>query len=199
MIKIFKHSFFSLLVFIVFKSQSQDKVLMLYQGNYSEETKYKILNSDKTLFAKIESVNGNEPSCPKLKEKILAYYDDYYIFHFRAKQSTLPNYFEVQIGSALKLIEKSNTMMIISLEDYILKYYCSASEQNPLRISPNDKSKSITINYEDVGFSCLEIEGDWVKVRCNRECESCPNGKNITGWIRWRRNGKLILKQYYNC
>ncbi|WP_026998138.1 hypothetical protein [Flectobacillus major] len=199
MIKIFRYLLFSLFAFILFECQSQDKVLILYQGNYTEETKYKILNSDKSQFAEIKSVDGNEPSCSKLKGKILAYFDDYYIFHFRAKQSILPNYFEVQIGSVLKLIEKSNTMMLLSLEDYILKYYCSASKQNPLKISPNEKSKSISVNFEDVGFICLEIKGDWVKVKCNKECESCPNGKNIEGWIRWRRNDKIILKQYYNC
>jgi len=199
MIKIFKYSLFFMLAFTVLNSHAQDKVLMLYQGNYSEGTKYKILNSDKTQFAEIKSVDGNEPSCPKLKGKILAYYDDYFIFHFRAKQSIQPNYFEVKIGSVYKLIEKSNTMEIISQEDYILKYYCSASKQNPLKISPNEKSKSITINFEDVGFVCLEIKGDWVKVKCNKDCEGCPNGKNIIGWIRWRKDRKVILKQYYNC
>jgi hypothetical protein len=176
-----------------------DNILLLYTGNYNEQTSYKILNMDKSVFAEIKSINGNEPSSPKLKGQILAYFEDYYIFHFKAKQDGDTKFFQVKVGNSVKLIEKTKSMEFLTQEEYILKFYCTASKENPLKTSPNINSKNVNMDYDNTSFVCVEIKGDWVKVQCNKECEGCPNNKKITGWIRWKSRDRIILKQHYAC
>jgi hypothetical protein len=187
--------------FINIYSQSGNisNVLVLYHENDTAETTYQILNLNHSIFAEIKSVDGNEPSCPKLKGKILAYYDDYYIFHFEVKLDDDSNFYKVKVGNLVKLIKKSDTVKMYSMEEYILKYYCLASELNPLRDRPSISGKIIKIDYQATSFICLEVKGDWVRVKCDKECEGCPRGKIIMGWIRWRKNGKIIFDQRFVC
>lgn len=170
----------------------------LYQGEYSSDTQYKIYNIDKTIFGVIKSQDGNEPDLKSLEGRIFAYYPDYYIFHFKGR--LLDNGFiEVLIGDKPKLLKNSSTIKISSIEKYILNYYCKATKLNPLRITPDDKARIIKFDYENVSFSCVEIKGDWVRVECLKQCEGCPEGKIIKGWIKWKNKNKIILKQFYSC
>jgi hypothetical protein len=174
-------------------------ILVLYTGNYTESTSYKILNLDKSVFTEIKSREGNEPSAPKLKNKILAYYEDYYIFHFYAKVSKDASFYLIKVGQEFKMIEIGKNMRFYSWEEYVLKFYCSATENNPLRVSPTAVAEKVKVDYEHTSFKCKEIKNDWVRVECDIDCEGCPNNKAITGWIRWRKDGKIILKQHYSC
>jgi len=182
-----------------FKIDNLTGILLLYSGKYTEKTSYKIFNKDKTLFAEIKSINGNEPSCPKLKGKILAYFDDYYIFHFMAKFNKVANIYEIKVGNFVKTIQKDSSMKFITRQEYILKFNCRASKENPLKDLPTVTSKEIKIDYGNTSFKCLEIKGDWVRVECNQECEGCPQGKKVKGWIRWGKDGKIILHQFFVC
>jgi hypothetical protein len=184
---------------VLSKNKDYNGILLLYSGRHSVEITYEIFNLDKTLFGEIKSINGNEPSCPKLKGKILAYYDDYYIFHFLAKYNKTDSSYYVRVGNSVRMIPKDASMEFLSWPEYILKFYCEASKENPLRSSSSDTSEVIKIDYERTGFKCLEINGDWVKVECDQECEGCPQGKKIKGWIRWKKDDNIILKQYFVC
>jgi len=182
-----------------FNDGGLEGILLLYSGKYTEETSYKIYNLDKTLFAEIKSINGNEPSCPILKGKILAYYDDYYIFHFSAKYVKSNNTYEIKIGNSIKEIIKDESMVFLTWQEYVLKFYCKSSKENPVRLLPEISSKEIKVDYENTSFRCIGIKGDWVKVECNQECDGCPTAKKISGWIRWRIHGKVILNQILVC
>jgi hypothetical protein len=170
-----------------------NKILLLYNGHYTEETGYKILNEDKSLFAEIKSINGNEPSCEKIKGKIFAYCDTYYMFHFFVRNHVKDsNYYDVKVGSANKLICKDSTILAISFEDYLKKYYCKASVSNPLRVKPNDNSEKVKANYGKLFFTCLKVNGDWIYVECF-DCKSRP----IKGWLKWRIGNSIILDTPY--
>jgi hypothetical protein len=170
-----------------------DKILVLYHSHYTEETKYKILNEDKSLFAEIKSINGNEPSCELLKDKIFAYYDTYFIFHFFAKNDGKDaNYYNAKVGNSNKMIHKDSTLLEMSFEDYLKKYYCKASASNPLRVKPNINSEKIKANYSKLFFSCLKIKGDWTYVECLGRCS-----KPIRGWLRWKNDSSIILDVPY--
>jgi hypothetical protein len=158
-----------------------------------------IYNFDNSIFSQIKSTNGNEPSSNLLKNKILAYFPDYYIIHFKAKEQN-ENYI-VQVGNEMKKIKQNQFIEFLSWEEYITKFFCITDEKNPLYENPTSDSKIVKeLTYQQLNFTCLEVKGDWVKVVCNKDCEGCPsNGKLITGWIKWRKNGKIILKQRYAC
>ncbi|CAD0009679.1 hypothetical protein [Flavobacterium salmonis] len=176
-----------------------DNVLLLYSNSYNENTSYKILNINKTIYSEIKSVKGNEPTCEKIKSKILAYYSDYYIFHFEARKSTIKGFYEIKVGDEVKLIKEDVTMKFLTLKKYILSFYCKATKENPLLLKPASNSKKINIDFENTSFNCITIDGDWVKVRCNNNCEGCPNKKIFEGWIRWKKNGSIVLKLFYSC
>ncbi len=80
--------------------------------------------------------------------------------------------------------------------DYFLGHPVNFNFQtNPIRENPDDKSTAI--NYDtkiDYLFTIAEIKGDWVKIVCTDLCGiPCTEGEKYDGWIRWRKNGKLII------
>ena len=30
-------------------------------------------------------------------------------------------------------------------------------------------------------------------------CDGCPNGKIMSGWTRWKKDNKLVVKLFYVC
>jgi hypothetical protein len=108
--------------------------------------------------------------------------------------------YTVRIGANHKLIRKGKYMEYLSWPDYILRYFVTTTEANPLREKPDQTANKIkNLNYTDLNFRCTIISGDWVKVTCNKDCEGCPDGIQISGWIKWRENNKVIIEQYFTC
>lgn len=169
-------------------------VLMLYGENFNQDTQYTILNKDKTVFAKIGSKNGNEPDCVLLENKILAYYPDYYMFHFYLAGLTENNYCRVKIGNDEKLVMRDSTMKMMSIKEYLRIFYCKASKDNPLREEPNLNGRIIQLDYNDCCFRCLEIEGNWIKVESVNDEE---NEQLYADWLMWKNDGKIVLDYPY--
>lgn len=160
---------------------------------------FSVLNPDKSIYAKIESVGDNEPSSDMLNGRILAYYPEYYIVHFNADILS-DSLYSVSVGANTKLIRKGAYVEYVSWPDYILRFFATTTKANPLRIEPSLSASTVpNLDYSKLSFRCLEISEDWVKVSCNKDCEGCPDGKEVVGWIKWKENGKVILKQYYTC
>lgn len=178
-----------------------DGVLLLYTDSLQMDNQIlNIFNQDSSIFTSITSSNGNEPASDKLGGKILAYYPDYYIVHFNAAKLN-EGVYKVKVGNDSKIINATRYVEFLRLPDYVLKFFATTNAENPLRISPSESASKIEgLDYEQLSFNCLEISGDWVKVACNAECEGCPEGNSdIIGWIRWRKDGKIIIKQHYVC
>ena len=178
----------------------EDSILMLKTDSaFINEVGFAVLNLDKSPFTEIIGTEYTEPSSSKLKDDILAYYPEYYIIHFQANIAS-DSLYRVKIKGQDKLIKKGRFMEYISWPEYILRFYAITDDSNPLRDIPAVSGNILKgLNYEALGFICTEISGDWVKVKCFKECEGCPGGKEISGWLRWRKNGKVILKQKYTC
>lgn len=182
-------------------SSTYSGVLLLYSDSLQlDNQNFNIYNQDNSVFATVTSKNGNEPSSDKLKGKILAYYPDYYIVHFTAEKLS-DGVYKVKVGSGSKVIKARKYVEFLSLPDYVLKFFVTTTEANPLRNSQSETASEIKgLDYKQLSFKCLEVKGDWVKVACNAECEGCPEGQtDITGWVQWRKHGKIIIKQHYAC
>lgn len=159
-----------------------------------------ILNEDGSLYGQIVTSDQEEPNLTKLKGNIRAYYQDYYVIHFDAVKKN-DSIFCVRIGNEMKIIRSNDFLVFLSWPAYIMKFYCTTDSSNPLRTSPEDAAAVVKVDdYSELSFTCSEVKGDWVKVKCFAACEGCPeNNTSIAGWIRWRKNGVLILKQHYAC
>lgn len=176
-------------------------VLLIYTDSLQDENKsLKILNKDNSIFATIISKNDNEPADDKLKGEILAYFPDNYIIHFDANKVNDDEYI-VKVGSSFKIIKAKKYTEYLSISDYVLRFFLSTTSINPLRKYPSESTPEFKgLDYKSLSFKSLEIMGDWVKVTCNKECEGCSEEKIIIeGWVRWRKNGKIIIKQHYIC
>lgn len=183
----------------------QDKIkgyLIILSDKIQEENgELEIYNLDKSVFAKIKSIRGNEPSNDKLVNNIYAYYPDYYIIHFQVSDFD-EDYYKVKIGKTQKLIQKNKFVTFFDQSKYLLEYFCITNKSNPLRKFDSDESELSykNLDYSTLNFICLEVKGDWIKVKCNIDCEGCGTESNkIEGWIRWRKNGKIIIEQRYSC
>jgi hypothetical protein len=66
--------------------------------------------------------------------------------------------------------------------------------QNPLRQEPSDNAAVIlnedTKKYKIWRAEKIEMKGDWLKVKTKDKKE---------GWIRWRRDDKIIIQLYFAC
>ena len=176
-------------------------VLILYTDYQKYDTdRYNLFNTDGTIFNTIYSEEGEVITVKPFTEKILAYYPDYHIAHFNARLKNDSTYL-VKVGNEYKQLMKTSTTSYLSWEEYILKFYCVTNNSNPLRDAPNDNAPiQKVLNYTQVHFICIEISGDWVKIKCDSECEGCSvDNPKLSGWIRWKKDGKVILEQRYVC
>jgi hypothetical protein len=179
------------------ESRSSRIVIIKADNLDADNQKLKIFDLNQKLYSVIEGDNNNEPKCDELKSSIKAYYPENYIIHFEGYFEN--NKFFIKIKNSFYYIENSPYVEILNIEEYILRYYCITDKSNPLRKSPNIESEILNYDLKALSFNCVEIKGDWLKVRCNIDCEGCGIHKNITGWIKWRENGKQILKQKLVC
>lgn len=100
----------------------------------------------------------------------------------------------IELKDSLYTIESWKKHLIGSMVDFNPRL-------NPMHESKLDNSGVITYESdEDVVFIISEISGDWIKIECAERCGfSCPVGKKITGWIKWRKGSKLLIRLAYSC
>jgi len=181
-------------------NNSLDGILILYPDS-AQRNKFgfEILNEDRTPFKEIFSFDTDGLASQILKDKIFAYYPDYNIVHFRASVIS-DSLYRVKLDTTNKLIMKAPYTEFLTWKEYILRFFSTTTSDNPLRLNPEDNAKTLgDLNYEDLNFRNTQISGDWVKVVCNKDCEGCPDNDQITGWLRWRKNGEIILNIHYAC
>lgn len=104
--------------------------------------------------------------------------------------------FNGRIGS----VGKSDLIEFKTLERYVLDTSPIPTESNPVRMAPAE-SATFLEEQSSLTFVAVEIKGDWLKVRDDKDCYpgEFPSEKDFTGWIRWRKNGDFILKVAHTC
>lgn len=168
-----------------------------------------VLNADGTdylsfLKGKYLTVDGEsyEPSevnerrlCEQHNVCLRQFYPEYDIVHFDVLEENEDTY-KVLIdddNDITKLIGKDTSLLeFYTWKEYLTEYYLSFNpESNPLREAPSEEA-SITYKYNDYFFKGVEVQGDWMKIRCNSDCKECDKG-DLTGWIKWKEGDKLLV------
>ncbi|MDB9954821.1 hypothetical protein OAD49_04595 [Flavobacteriaceae bacterium] len=199
-------SIFLLTVFIscsTKKALSQDiksdGVLIVGKTNHYglNDKSLKILNLDGSDYIDIyinedgEILKSNTDSL-----KIRAFFPDYNIIIFDSKKTD--NDYKVFVNEKWKKIKSGNNLSFVLWEDFIEQIYLGLTNQSPLYSEKNTKSKIIE-NYKNYYYEVLTRDEEWLKVRCWIDCEGCPQGEIIEGWIKWRKKQKLLVELYYIC
>lgn len=157
----------------------------------------------------LEDSNGILPDSICVKENgevtsiknIRAYYPDYSIIVLDSwPVDTFEKYKVIVDGKIRYLSNNVNLTKYVTWESFLYNTFLMTNKNNPLRQSIGDGEPTVSIDsYEDVSFVVEQVKGDWAKVKCNIDCEGCPDMLIVSGWLRWRNQGKLLVELYYSC
>ena len=161
-----------------------------------------IYNSDHTLFGAIFSENEEEEPAFNGNDSlnIRSYYPEYYIVIMDSDELINGKYPVIINGSKKYVEHKAGVTVYETWSNHLKNSYIVTTKENPLRETAEEKDNLLgEYDYRKLSFLALEVNGDWVKVVCDFECEGCPDQKKITGWLRWKTNEVLLIKLYYAC
>lgn len=180
----------------------EDSILILNVENLyqSFNDSIKILDENNGLLNVIKSVDGNEPSFLFENVSILAYYPDYSLYFFRLKGIDKEFVYVEYNNMIARLVNKGLKYEIISFEKYLLKGYLSTDNQIKI-YADKAMTKPILLNpLQGYIFKISKVSGDFIYVKCEKECEGCVGTQEIKGWIKWRgEDGKLKIKIRLQC
>jgi len=168
--------------------QNRDTILHLQNAIISiNEVDYKICKEEH-LYKKLVSAEVFEP--------------EYGLFILKCYETT-NSYYKVELNGNIALISNSlinKCIQFKTLEQYVMESYPVPTQQNPLRMNP-DENASIVANFNKWTYLPVKIDGDWVKIVDDKDCYSgeAPSSVEIKGWVRWRKDGKFILKVAHTC
>jgi hypothetical protein len=173
---------------VVLVDTKQDTILSIENKSLSIDGKnYKIIDEE-YLYKK--NIN------------VKAFDAEYGIFVLEC-YGLIDGFYQVKINDQIGLINNDNFKEYIEFKDfekYIMDTRPIPTQKNPLRIKPNETSEIIE-EFNKWAFIPVEVNGDWVKVKDDKDCYPgvAPSPTDITGWIRWRKDGEFILKVAYTC
>lgn len=154
------------------------------------------------------SINGstfdiiNDESKYKKYLSVNSFFPEYGIFILKCETYKNGSY-DVKIGNSLAKInfdKYSSYLTFKTPEQFVMEGYPNPTENNPLRTEPSQDSKIIH-DFLEFTYISVEVKGDWLKIRDDKDCYSGekPSEKDIIGWVRWRKDGKLILDVRHIC
>lgn len=127
---------------------------------------------------------------------IRAYYPDYGVFVMDANKINNENY-DVFLNGEWKKI-KNNNLHYKEWKDFIKDLLIKLPDNINLFSQKNIKSKKIKI-IKDLSYRVIEVNGDWIKIECNKNCDNCVKKQKMKGWVKWRNRNKLMVYLYYVC
>lgn len=147
----------------------------------------------------IDSLNYDDDDyCFRFSNNIRsrAYYPEHSVIYFDGYPAYNGRY-KIIVNDNWYYIDANNDFVeYLSWDKFLLKvlFFNITSEYNLYR-QPNMNSEIVQIDYSDVYFQPLKIEGDWIYV-------NVINGENVLlpidqGWIKWRSGNQLLLKTLY--
>jgi|GEM_PF-6453329 len=127
---------------------------------------------------------------------IRAYYPDYTIIVFDAIKNG--EGYRVFINGVWKTLRPTKAIEYQEWASYMKRIYVTGNKIHPVYKNASNKSQVISDSAE-YSYKVLEVKGDWIKVQCSKECEGCPDGKVLSGWIKWKSKGTILINLSYAC
>jgi hypothetical protein len=158
------------------------------------------------VIGQILSINDvefdiREHNTKELQMQLNAYVfePDYSLLIFECIDTTSTDYI-VKVNNSEKSIPRKQLFVKFeTVQEHLLNNYIVLGKENPLRENPYPSSP-IIINYVEYFYEAVEVSGNWLKLRCFFDCEGCPDGESIEGWVKWKDDsGKIIVEIFYVC
>lgn len=204
-------------------------VLLPPNGGIFWEDTVSVLNQDGSEYAKIwANENGitkvNYPDSSQMKNIILKSFENYYPDRFRdyKKYNNTPpiairsfdngydsplmvfdakklgEKYQVFVNGEWKGIKYPEPLVYKKWSEFILTVSVGITPVSPLRTTKGNSSEIID-DYEKYSYKVIKLDGDWLQVQCWSDCEGCPEGKIIQGWVKWKDGDRLLIELYYIC
>ncbi len=186
----------------------------LLKLNYYQKSKVNFYE-DPTLTKLVTTWDIEKPT----KEIYPKYYElDYGACDFILLEET-SNYFKVLVGyENIRFVKKENHWAVNSWYNRISESYGvtrkrDKREGNKLRVKADDNTEEIYIELKvHENFCVIAVEKEWIKVQYDCiyasekytndfEGEPCSNyiqecGSEKIGWLRWQKDGELLIDIY---
>jgi hypothetical protein len=160
-----------------------------------------IFNKDNSIFDELYfDIELNELVLKKNKKiEIKDFYLDYLIVNFLSNKKE--NYYEVLVDNEIKLIKFQKDLLLFeNWTTHILNCFTVLDKNKIIYKLPNLESEKIEIkDINNFNFEIIDVKDDWIKIKCNENCEGCYQNIKVEGWIKWRNNKKLLIKLFYSC
>lgn len=138
----------------------------------------------------------------KKKIKVQSFDPEYGLFILKCL-SFSNGFYKVEVNKEVGYVQEEGNRDVLkfkTFEEYVLDSYPIPTKSNPLRVNPNEEA-SVVNDYLSFTYLSVEIQGDWLKVKDDKNCfiGEEPSKKDIIGWIRWRKDGEIIIKLAQSC
>lgn len=181
---------------------------------YSMELNFALLDKEKdtliafmnkkTYFKNNVYETMDEDGFYKRKLNMVALDPEYGLFILKSYGLNADGYYAVEVNKDTAYVFKENHKNILefkSPKQFVMEGYPNPTMENPLRIKPNENADLASFeNYEDFMYKGIKFEGDWIKLNDDKECYGDkPSETNISGWIRWRKEGEIVVDLSIRC
>lgn len=159
-----------------------------------------ISHSEDDVVVKIKGKDARHPANSFFSPRLFGSNPDYFRLAFDCTRKTR-EFFEVLINGDLRskgYIRRSDSLFkFIKYENYVMGWGINGFDfnrnTNPLRRRPSENGEPILPNV--LGYSIwraeiIEKKDDWLKVK---------TVDNEVGWVRWRKDLKILIHLYFAC
>lgn len=192
---------------IVYKGHAQNNiqegaVVIDYRSLHMQGGELLIRNINNEVIGKFTSdsifIKTNKYKIEKLRRKVfyghfksLAFYPEYYIVVLKGKAND-ENRIEISLDGESAFVD-SEYASFETYEEHLKDQSVSLSKKSPLKKEMDDSSETIS-TYLDYSYVVLDIEGEWLKVECDKEVF----GLDFKGYVRWRVNDDIAVSVLYS-
>ena len=180
--------------------------LIVLSDNYDKGDFVKIYNEDGSLWHKFTHYyddSDGEFEYANDNFRPFAFHPDYFVLALKCVGKKADRY-EVIVNEEtnLKKYVKVNDKVLKfeTWENHILKLFAVGfdEKENPMLEVPQGQVKNLVKSERT--FHPVEVKGEWLKVKWDvtGETDKKETQQN-SGWLRWKKDGKLIVELFYIC
>ncbi len=179
--------------------------VVVLSNTYEKDHFISIYNEDGSLWHQFSFYDDGKGEKPKSDFRPLAFHPDYFLLVMTCVEK-MQDRLKVIVNEETKVTKfvkaEDSTLRFETWEKHVLDTFNINFDQksNPIRHAPNGKPLDPILFSPQGPVSGIEVEGDWLKIKWAKDLET-PNADDSyqTGWISWKKNGKLLIELNYLC
>lgn len=183
--------------------------VVVLSNHYGKNDFIRIYNQDGSLWYRFTFFNDDSDGESELVNEDLrpfAFHVDYFLLTLTCVGNDKDRY-EVIVNEETRLKKyirvDDPTMRFETWEEHVLGDVFNISfdqNENPLRKSPDGEFIDPNLFSPQSPVSAVEINGEWLRVKWSNTLQTRDNEPQYdSAWIRWKKDGKLLIELGYIC